>query len=238
MLGSGTLGDPYIIQNATDLQNVELDLDAYYELGASLNMVGVDFTPIGYSTPFSGNFNGQSYAISNLHVELTGAYYSGLFSQCDNAMLSNITITNFSDILDASSLGLGALVGYCRDTNVDNCHSSGMVTGYGGNVGGLIGYSTTLDGAQTISDSSSSCDVISGQGFIGYFASGNSGAYQQATISRCFATGDVTDGNGGFVGSTYSPFGTIEDCHYSGNITRALLSPGRLGGFGNTSNIP
>ena len=32
MTGSGTVGDPYIIYDVNDLQDIELDLAAYYEL--------------------------------------------------------------------------------------------------------------------------------------------------------------------------------------------------------------
>ena len=37
MLGSGTLGDPYIIQDVTDLQNMNLDLAAHYVLGNDID---------------------------------------------------------------------------------------------------------------------------------------------------------------------------------------------------------
>lgn len=37
MTGSGTQADPYIIENVTDLQNIENDLTAYYELGGNID---------------------------------------------------------------------------------------------------------------------------------------------------------------------------------------------------------
>ena len=37
MTGSGTQADPYIIHNVSDLQAVENDLDAYYELANDID---------------------------------------------------------------------------------------------------------------------------------------------------------------------------------------------------------
>ena len=41
MLGSGTVGDPYIIQDVNDQQDVQLDPLAYYELGNDIDGVGI-----------------------------------------------------------------------------------------------------------------------------------------------------------------------------------------------------
>ena len=38
MLGSGTLGDPYIIQDANDLQNIENDIGAYLQIPIGTDM--------------------------------------------------------------------------------------------------------------------------------------------------------------------------------------------------------
>ena len=40
MTGSGTQEDPYIIENVTDLQNIQNDLSAYYELGGNIDASG------------------------------------------------------------------------------------------------------------------------------------------------------------------------------------------------------
>ena len=80
MLGSGTLGDPYIIQDVTDLQNMNLDLAAHYVLGNDIDASetltwndGEGFVPIGnfVDGPFTGSIDGAGYTISNLYENIT-----------------------------------------------------------------------------------------------------------------------------------------------------------------------
>ena len=57
MTGSGTLLDPFVIWDDNDLQDIELDPTAYYELGQNINAVatagwngGLGFNPIRRDT--------------------------------------------------------------------------------------------------------------------------------------------------------------------------------------------
>ena len=43
MQGSGTANDPYVILTAQDLQDINNDLTAYYQLGANINLTGFAF---------------------------------------------------------------------------------------------------------------------------------------------------------------------------------------------------
>ena len=59
MTGSGTLLDPYVIYDVNDLQAMENDLAAYYELGQDIDASatvgwngGLGFKPIGQSSPY------------------------------------------------------------------------------------------------------------------------------------------------------------------------------------------
>ncbi|GAJ17451.1 unnamed protein product, partial [marine sediment metagenome] len=54
MTGSGTIGDPYVIWDVNDLQDMNLDLAAYYELGQDIDAsatvgwnAGQGFIPVG-----------------------------------------------------------------------------------------------------------------------------------------------------------------------------------------------
>lgn len=142
-------------------------------------------------------------------------------------------------VTTVSALGgsyIGGLVGYAGSTSsISNCHASGNIGTDGVNstqVGGLIGqndgsvetsYATTgnVKGANQIG------------GLVGYL--GSSG-----TITKCYATGNVTGFTdtfvGGLVGSNY---GTISKSYATGSVTASSLSQGvsagGLVGYNNSS---
>jgi len=150
MTGSGTLLDPYIILTVNDLQDMEDDLDAYYELGANIDAaitstwnVGAGFNPIGsaaLATWFVGHLDGKGHTITSLFINrVTDAI--GLFGQIKlGATIKDVHIRT-CNITGGSFVG--ALVGYIETPSlgivtIDICSSTGTVTGYD-YVGGLIG---------------------------------------------------------------------------------------------------
>lgn len=240
MTGSGTALDPYIIEDVDDLQAIEDDLDAYYELGGNIDASatsgwndGAGFVPIGRGgTDFTGQLDGKEYTISGLFINMPDDSYIGLFGIIDgNAVLKNISMTGV-DITGRNYTG--ALVGFVDSyTNViDNCDSAGSVAGSavgaaGDYIGGLIGFTQQdSDEGGTIDDCWSSC-TISGRagvgGLIGYDQYG-------AEVTSCYATGAVTASNlygGGLVGCIYS--GTYSQCYATGNVTAYRYGGGLFG---------
>lgn len=72
--GAGTSGDPYIICNTTDFNEISTNTSGHFKLGADL-----DFT--GYNPPtvnFYGELDGSGKSISNFSRTITDAY-GGLF---------------------------------------------------------------------------------------------------------------------------------------------------------------
>lgn len=168
MTGNGTVGDPYMIYNITDLQDMQNDLTAYYELANDIDASGTatwnwnagrgvyeGFVPI---SSFSGNFSGNYYTISDLYMDWENAYCcAGLFGQLgDNAVIENVVITG-ADITNhythASLSGTaGVLVGtiYRADDitirrvvvegDVHNYFTSSAVPAVRGCAGGMVGY--------------------------------------------------------------------------------------------------
>jgi hypothetical protein len=60
-----------LVSNATELQNVNLDLAGVYQQTAAIDLTGVTFTPIGTGTGalrFAGSFDGAGFAITNLTI--------------------------------------------------------------------------------------------------------------------------------------------------------------------------
>ena len=125
--GLGTGLDPYLIYDIYGLQangriicrapfGLANDIDA--STAGSWNL-GTGFTPIGNnSTPFTGTFNGNSYTISNLFINLPTTNDVGLFGYTSGATIENVGLVN-ANITGQS--GVGALVGYATNSSsIDN----------------------------------------------------------------------------------------------------------------------
>lgn len=93
------------------------------------------WVPIGGSTTFRGNFNGQNYKISNMTVAfsrngmgLFGASGYSLGSTNEPARFINIKLENVLVDGDAdpknSYDNIGALVGEAKLTDIVNCHGA------------------------------------------------------------------------------------------------------------------
>jgi hypothetical protein len=145
MLGSGTLGDPYIIQDVNDLQDMNLDLTAYYELGNDIDASetltwngGLGFEPVGFgsSTEFTGTLDGNNYIIRGLYINRPDEYYVGLFWILEG----DVSRVNLRDVYIRGDEDCGALAGDAGDCNISECSATGTIIALGGYGGGLLGY--------------------------------------------------------------------------------------------------
>jgi hypothetical protein len=211
--GSGTPSDPYIIENLTELQDMNLNLSAHYKLGndidanATMDWPG-GFEPIGnFFDPFNGSFDGNSSSISNLYINRPATDYVGLFGYIQNSEIKNVSLDNFSV---RGQMYVGNLIGRGDGSAVHSCTASGNITGtwY---VGGLIGYNKgDVTNCTTFSETYGITDYIGG--IIG----NNDGG----AITDCHAHGNTTGNNsvGGLIGENN---GNIEECTSDG-ITYGL----------------
>ncbi len=152
-----------IINSANDLQDMNLDLTADYELGSNIDCTatagwngGLGFDPIGTYTlgvpadAFSGNFDGKGYTIKNLTINRPLEDYVGLFGYTilpggygDTAKdMKNVILVNAS--ITGGRINIGGLVGFHDHARtIKDISISGAITGNGANVvvlGGLAGY--------------------------------------------------------------------------------------------------
>lgn len=229
MTGTGTENDPYIISDVDDLQAIENDLDAYYELGGDIDASatsgwngGDGFDPI---ILFTGQLDGKGFTISDLFISRSAESYVGLIGYTNaaviirNVKMTGVNITGSTDV--------GALIGYANPSyshDIDDCSSAGSVTASAGQVGGLIGYigNGTVDGCY------SSCTVTNGSG--GDETGGLIGYSGSAVITSCYATGDVTssdDDTGGLIGRVID--GDITKCYATGSVSGKTKSGGLVG---------
>ena len=174
--GSGTKDDPYVIHTAQGLVTFAYNVNrpdvpetanwyqAYFELGADIDMTGVtDYVPAGSRTAtlngkadvygFQGQFDGKGHTISNLTItqRVGREAYVGLFgfvanlAYIRNFNLENMTITLISGA-DTENIRayVGAVAGYLQLSQADRISADVTVNmqWYASNtvlIGGIAG---------------------------------------------------------------------------------------------------
>ena len=226
--GSYTVTTADGLKNVAKLVNEEGKTDINITLDTDLTLTG-EWTPIGTeSQPYTGTFDGNGKTITGLTV--TGSdRYTGLFgfikSTVKNVVLTEINIT--------SGTFVGGVAGWSFGGNIENCSVSGSVSG--SDVGGVVGYQQ----GGSITGCSSSATVKGTQRAGGVACATNSGA----TLTACYATGDVTvenDGTnnshaGGVVG--YNGGGTLTACYATGSVTGSGSGTIYVGGVTGSNNL-
>ncbi len=189
---------------------------------------GEGFLPIGSSSErFTGTFHGGGHTISNLTISRSSTTYVGLFGYASKATIDSIGLESVNI---SGYQYTGALAGYSYYTAINNCFSTGNVTGSFSYTGGLLGY--------TSYDTLNNCyaaDTISGYQYTGALA-GNS-SYTE--INNCYAAGTVTGSNsctGGLLGTT--SYNTLNNCYATATVTSSSTSTGGLiGNIGSHTTI-
>ncbi|WP_184802637.1 ZmpA/ZmpB/ZmpC family metallo-endopeptidase-related protein, partial [Nitrospirillum iridis] len=207
------------VSNAHQLQLVAHDLTASYTQSNDIRMpaptasgiwkstsgsVPAGFIPLGTpSTPFSGTYNGQGYAIDGLTITYGGGSntYIGLFGG-NTGTLNNIALTNVAITVTNADSHVGALVGANGGGQITNAYVSGTLTFRGGGgygVGGIVGIQYnggTITGSTSMADVNLSF-VNGGQGYAGGVL-GVTADLSATAINTSYAGGTitVTGGNG------------------------------------------
>lgn len=190
--GSGSIGDPYIVTNAVQLDELRdvVTSDVFYaELANDIDLdvapynVGSGWDPlisVG-KDEFKCMLDGKGYRIKNLFINRPGEDSVGFVGRAGNVDISSYTKTVISNILfDGVDItgrdDVGVLVGVNEHNVVSNCGVlSGSVVGRN-RVGGLVGYN--------------------------YHSPSDSGAVKIGEVDNCFSMASVTgvDSVGGFCG--------------------------------------
>lgn len=221
-----------------------------------------NFTPIGTSVPFSGEYNGNGYKIYGLEASVYSEdtvngvnAVSGLFANVTGTV-KNVAIESGSSTAMAVNPGsspggsmAGGVVGYLNGGTVTGCHNRGSVTAMAfsnstgtvsSSAGGVVGGS---DSGSTISESFNTGSVSSRTFGTGTIAGGVAGSTQDTTVADCYNTGtltvigDVSSTSGGVVGIGDGI--TISNCYSTGkqNVPANVLRGGVIGkGYGDIYN--
>jgi len=249
---AGTLIAYELVNNLTELQNINKNLTDNYALGTNIDATATatensnaGFIPLGTNgagtitgSGFTGNFDGLGHTITNLTIARSSRAYVGLFgfvSGGSSATIKNVSLVN---VKIAGNQYVGGLVGYDGSGQYANSGGetftndsvSGTVTGSNAgttaanSIGGLIGFNYV---GGTLSQLTSSATVTgsSTSSYVGGLIGAlNASGYVTGTLTNAGATGAVSGGTsvGGLVGSADST--TLTNVSASGNVTGAATS--------------
>ena len=183
---------------------------------------------------FQGVFDGQSHVVYNLYShegtqsenQSNNLLRNGLFGSIYNATVKNLGIENADIVIpmkDGSTYGKGILVDWMTHSTINNCYTTGSITGgsyvekY---IGGIAGF---LNGNNSISQCYSTA-AITGNYDGEYYAEQEGGLEPM----------DCWDSLGGIVGASYTGQVTISDCWFGGEIVvNSIQAPvGGIIGYG------
>ena len=248
---------PIVIYDVNDLQAMQNDLTAYYELANDIDASatvgwngGKGFIPVGTyvsghpELAFSGAFDGKGHIISELNIHSVPADYDsflGLFGYTRySGEIKSVGIEDCN--ITGGYEWVGALIGYHNPTHgiitskVSNCYSTGVIKA-GSGCGGLLGYTDS-----EVEDCWSSCDITAESITINDEVAEVGGLIGQncpsVAITRCYTTGNIVcnatgTGNvwsvGGLAG--LSNWMGMSRCFATGNITISGRLVYQIGGL-------
>ena len=205
--GLGTVQQPYLIRDASDLGSIYIKPNAHYRLESSLDLSDIKWS-IAVIPNFDGTFDGNGYIISNLSIE--GDSHLGLFGQLGpEALIYNLGLENV-DVKGTGVLACGLVV----DNNgiIFNCYTQGRVTGVWF-VGSIVGNNNA---------NASKCystGIVAGEQHVGGMIGWNRGSVSYC-YSTCSVNGlgvvDLLYGIGGLVGEND---GNVSNCYSTGAVT-------------------
>ena len=236
----------------------------YFVVSANVSISYSDtgLRPIGSSTstPFKGNFNGNSKTIT-VNASLSGVDYVGLFGYMNAGSISNMTVTGTV----TGRHYVGGVLGYldwkttATAISISNVQNQSTVSGtnYVGGVFGKIDYRNSGDYGLITMTSVSNTGAVSGASYIGGIAGYLYGSYSGdgAKFNSCYNTGNITatgDYSGGLVGqcrntqfnSCYTGSSknsaTVKGGNYVGGFVGQLIggsTPAPASGVGNYNNL-
>ena len=231
--GAGTAESPYLIKTIDDLNTLSADVNSgtnysgkYFRLESDLNYSGVtvdggsNFTPIGWTTDFYGNFDGGNHTISGVKVEDNTHISCGLFGYVTNGTIKNLKVTNSSFQCSDTNAKVGGIVGDADNSTVENCHTTSDVSVTGYETGGVVGK---MRNSAKVIACTSAADVkgVYVGGILGNYTQSSGSGYE---LKYCFYYGSsVTQpsnvGSASGHGAIYGGIGPAPlDCYYQSTV--------------------
>ena len=220
--GGASQEDPIIITTLQELVGMNKDNDAYYKLGADIDVNGSLTTIFNTSTIFNGHFDGDGHTISNFTI--TGNNYSGLFGNMVGATVKNLKLKDVKFNVSRGETLLGALSGYAKNCTIENVTVENVEFTYSGRssatavIGGLVGEA---EGSTIKNCSVSNIKTVVSSAQLNVKVGGFIGINDKSLIENCHVAGSIeatitytanSDGSllvGGFAGVNDSNKGIV-----------------------------
>ena len=200
-----TVGDiNYAITTPADLMAVKYNMAGDFTLENDIDMTGVDFTPIGIEgntsvAKFTGSFDGKGHIIKGLKYDNADKGEVGLFSQTENATITNLGIEGAHFVGNAN---VGGIVGRMYGGITANCATLNSYIEGRDHVGSIAGEINNTQEGET---------------------------YNGGTVSNCFADAVIKSREyqaGGMVGTITC--GTVENNLFTGTVDDKGRSTGMV----------
>ncbi len=205
------------------------DISVKALLADNIDLSDVEWTPIGNEDLyFKGSFDGAGFTISNLTINMDGAYYLALFGCISECTISNVIVKN--PYVRGGSY-IGAICGRAySQCYIENCYVEGgsinTTNSYSNNIAGVVGSLSHYSTVTSCYNSSS----INGS----YQAGGIVGFATNSSIIKCYNTGDINGLiAGGVVGYVQTPSdgNVIMLCYNTGDVTGTIMVGGVTAGY-------
>ena len=255
---AGTAENPYLISNLNNLAWLSgtwsIYLDCHFLQTANIDATetitwynGLGFLGIGYYrvsdyendyAPFTGYYDGNHYSINNLYQSGNFGYRFGLFYGSYGATIKNVRLENINLQVSGDWM-FGGLVAVARNTIIENCSVSGIITtteapvsNYSG--GGLVGRAsdTIIDNSVSYVNITQLSQINRVGGLVGYMNNStlkNSFFYGNlifdSEMHNKNSAGLVSDINDSIIENCYitSPTKLVNVSAIFGNITNSTV---------------
>ena len=267
LAGKGTEDEPYLINNATELQMFRDKVNAgatkfnaagvWVALNADIDLAGINWVGIGSMTAahgFMGNFDGKNFKIKNLTinnpaVDTDGYAYAGLFALTEGTdkdnqnVVKNLTIENVT--INTTGHIVAAAIAYAYYTNVDNVMVCGNIAITGGDyTAGVLAYTRRCVNASNLSIIGENNSFVKGAQVVGGVISdiqmngGLKAEYSNFSAKNIAVIGDqMVGGISGNIATQTLNGATVENVALTSGDARVGTVAGCFGGTSTITDV-
>jgi hypothetical protein len=196
--GTGTTYDPWIIEDAADLNAIRTKAATpYFKLKNNIDLDVAPYNNTGW-TPIpnltSGVLDGDGYVIKSLKINNASLSRAGLFADISGGAVRDLGLVDVNIVANEK---VGALAGRLIGGNsqIERCYSTGTISGKN-SVGGLVGEVNQISYVMFLdchSSASIAIEVDFAGGIVGYMTAPFTTAVNY--LLNCYYNGIITGGN-------------------------------------------
>jgi len=224
--GYGTLDHPYQLSSSYDILSLSLntyDYGKYFLMTSDIDMDGMLFNnsifardvyinnSIFDGVSFSGQFNGNTYSLSDFYINSSSDYVGTFGYVSSGAKIKNLSIDN---IKIKGTDYVGGISG-SNDGTVINCSVNGSVVLGTSITGGAVGINNGL--VQKVSTGVDVSGVSKVAGLVGYNSGEIGQSYSFATVGCNYIASGLVAWNTGLIQNCYN-YGSVTGADYAAGL--------------------